>query len=449
VETLLVRIFWLSSISTLTAFEKIYALFFYFCQFLLFVIFSAFDVRLADGSSSTEGRVEVSVNGVWGTVCDDYWSIENANVVCNMLGLPQATAAPKGESFGSGSGPIWLDDVKCFGNESSLFLCKRADLGVKDCAHLEDTGVVCGPPSVTARNVALHMPINESEPAAQGHVSLAVDGLLSTCTTFHTAANLWFQVDLTKDYHIHTVHVFLGHDCCLNADFEIKTENTINDLPAKNRPCIEPSHFPRRSFLVFSCTPPVTGRYVTVSVTTEGDTLVLCEVAVYALENLSESLGVLREVWFKGISTQDDPILKYHPIFREAANTLSILNAFDVAPDYSTPYVQRLSTFIQPAVSGWYTFYITCEDECELWINEANEPILNDQSEMDKEGELTAKLPTKTGRLKWDEKTAQKIGENLPQKLYAVSVGRLLTRGVSARSLVCGFGASSERSVSL
>lgn len=65
------------------------------------------------------------------------------------------------------------------------------------------------------------------------------------------------------------------------------------------------------------------------------------------LENLSESLGVLREVWFKGISTQDDPILKYHPIFREAANTLSILDAFDVAPDYSTPYVQRLSTFIQ------------------------------------------------------------------------------------------------------
>jgi len=62
-----------------------------------------------------------------------------------------------------------------------------------------------------------------------------------------------------------------------------------------------------------------------------------------------------------------------------------------------------LYLMLQSAVSGWYTFYITCEDECELWINEANEPILNDQSEMDQEGELTAKLPTKTGRLKWDE----------------------------------------------
>lgn len=65
------------------------------------------------------------------------------------------------------------------------------------------------------------------------------------------------------------------------------------------------------------------------------------------LETLSESFGVLREVWFEGISTQDDPILKYHRIFREAANTLSVLDAFDVVPDYSTPYVQRLSAFIQ------------------------------------------------------------------------------------------------------
>ena len=108
---------------------------------------SAFEVRLTEGSSPNEGRVEISVNGIWGTVCDDFWSIEDAYVVCRMLGLPQATAATKGQSFGKGTGPIWMDNVQCFGNESSLLYCKRADLGVKDCAHLEDSGVVCGPPS--------------------------------------------------------------------------------------------------------------------------------------------------------------------------------------------------------------------------------------------------------------------------------------------------------------
>lgn len=109
--------------------------------------FADFNVRLMDGATPNEGRVEVAVNGVWGTICDDYWSIEDAQVVCRMLGLPQATAATKGKSFGSGIGPIWMDDVKCIGNESSLLLCNRADLGVKDCAHLEDSGIVCGPPS--------------------------------------------------------------------------------------------------------------------------------------------------------------------------------------------------------------------------------------------------------------------------------------------------------------
>ena len=46
------------------------------------------DIRLADGVVTNEGRVEVCVNGEWGTICDHNWGAAEAHVVCNQLGLP-------------------------------------------------------------------------------------------------------------------------------------------------------------------------------------------------------------------------------------------------------------------------------------------------------------------------------------------------------------------------
>ena len=34
-----------------------------------------------------EGRIEICINNVWGTICDDYWSDTDANVACRKLGF--------------------------------------------------------------------------------------------------------------------------------------------------------------------------------------------------------------------------------------------------------------------------------------------------------------------------------------------------------------------------
>ena len=46
------------------------------------------EVRLRGGSSSSEGRVEVCLDGQFGTVCDTFWDDTNAAVICNQLNLP-------------------------------------------------------------------------------------------------------------------------------------------------------------------------------------------------------------------------------------------------------------------------------------------------------------------------------------------------------------------------
>jgi len=107
-------------------------------------------VRLFGGPNPHTGRVEVYTNSTgglhdaeWGTVCDDDWDIQDAKVVCQQLGYPDAVAAPRDAHYGQGTGPIWLDNVQCLGNESDLLMCINNGIGYHNCKHEEDASVEC------------------------------------------------------------------------------------------------------------------------------------------------------------------------------------------------------------------------------------------------------------------------------------------------------------------
>ena len=106
----------------------------------------------SDGSAecsttATEGRVEIFHNNQWGTVCDDGWGIVEARAVCHQLGFSDALYHWGDATFGSGSGPIWMDDVSCLRGATRLDQCSMnsGGWGEHNCDHIEDAGVSCDP----------------------------------------------------------------------------------------------------------------------------------------------------------------------------------------------------------------------------------------------------------------------------------------------------------------
>ena len=106
---------------------------------------TAGSIRLVNGNNASEGRVEIYLQGQWGTVCDDLWDIREATVVCKQLGFLDAISAVGSATFGQGSGPIQLDDLHCVGNEYALAYCSAKPIQQHDCYHFEDAGVRCNP----------------------------------------------------------------------------------------------------------------------------------------------------------------------------------------------------------------------------------------------------------------------------------------------------------------
>ena len=76
-------------------------------------------------------------------MCDNGWSLYDAQVVCRQLGYSGGTAL-SGAVYGQGNGTIWLNYVRCGGTESAIERCSHAGWGAtNNCDHSEDASVIC------------------------------------------------------------------------------------------------------------------------------------------------------------------------------------------------------------------------------------------------------------------------------------------------------------------
>uniref|UniRef100_H2ZUK7 SRCR domain-containing protein n=1 Tax=Latimeria chalumnae TaxID=7897 RepID=H2ZUK7_LATCH len=100
-------------------------------------------VRLVNGSSPCNGRVEVYDGIQWGSVCGPSWDMNSARVICRELkcGIPRETYTSF--FFGKGTGDRVFDNLKCYGWELHLSSCTNNPNRAPNCTRTEDFSVIC------------------------------------------------------------------------------------------------------------------------------------------------------------------------------------------------------------------------------------------------------------------------------------------------------------------
>ena len=119
------------------------------------------NIRLVNGSIPHEGRVEICVNGEWGTICGTQWDRRDAQVVCRQLGyVPTCklvfidiyivltvdilgASFYRSSQFGDGNLQQLIGNVQCSGSETSLLNCSYQYNPSSFCYYGRTAGVRC------------------------------------------------------------------------------------------------------------------------------------------------------------------------------------------------------------------------------------------------------------------------------------------------------------------
>ena len=145
-------------------------------------------MRLVNGSSPAEGRIEVFYQGKWGTVCGTNATFDLAIVACRQLGYRETVALKTNAYFGRGSGPVWLEPACYAGMNSTVVDCIHAGWGETACDHSQDVGVICS-----------------GEPTLHSFIFIRT----CTCTCSFICTCLYALVPLYVHVHVHVPFMYM------------------------------------------------------------------------------------------------------------------------------------------------------------------------------------------------------------------------------------------------
>lgn len=153
-------------------------------------------VRLLGGPTSREGRLQVRVNGTWGTVCNYGWTRLDAALVCHQLGLvlnPDDWFLERSEIPQAGTNEdILLSNVRCDDDDTDITQCRaeRSQDFEFSCSHENDVGIRCYETSWAGVRLGV-----VAEQAELQYVTIEKAGLLDYTTNSFKPA---LQIDFAR-----------------------------------------------------------------------------------------------------------------------------------------------------------------------------------------------------------------------------------------------------------
>lgn len=132
----------------LTAYNSLDSILWVLCSVILILLGPIDDgeIRLIPFANATDqGLVEIYMNGSWGTICDDYFTVDAGSVLCRQLGYAGFLKYACCSRWGQGQGKISIERIGCNGTENHILDCNINHLGnpLQLCNHREDVGIQC------------------------------------------------------------------------------------------------------------------------------------------------------------------------------------------------------------------------------------------------------------------------------------------------------------------